>query len=1186
MRIRLEPSHSLPIVLFATLLSSLAWAGTTIHVPADQPTIQAGMDAAVNGDIVMVSPGTYYEHINFNGKAITVTSSGGPQVTIIDASQSSGATVTFSSGETAKSILSGFTLQNGLPEVSISSSSPTVQGNAIGGGNSTYYYGDGIYSQFGAPLIQGNLIVGNPGNGISASSDLGMKVIGNVIGANGNSGINTQYAGGLDLIQQNTILENSYTGIFYFPSSVGGNGQFIQNLIYGNGSYGANLQAPFTMISNTISGNNAGCCGNSGEIWVALNGATTIQNNLIISQGSDQGVFCQEDDSTSDFTNNDVYSAGGPAYGSSCIDRTGANGNISVDPIFSDVLSHDYHLQSSSPVLGAGTISAGNEPKTDFDGDPRTINNAIDIGADEYRNPSLLYLSSRSLHFGEQDVSTTSAAQTITFTNNAKAAVTIRMIAAGPNFSQTNTCGTSLPAGANCQISISFSPLVGGPVAGVLGVFTSATANPEAVTLFGTGLAPQIQYGCCFNFWNEVIGTTTTQSVNLTNDGLAPLLISSVTWSGSLDFVETNNCPTSPNSLGVGASCSLTLTFAPTVAGNEGGVITVTSNAAGTSPLYVNGSSASAGIPVLSLNNLNFPLTLIGQSSAPQTVTLTNGGTGPLGISNIYSYGDFPQTNNCPGTLAVNAGCTISVAYTPSVQGTETGTVSINTDGAISSISINLSGAGAAPVPSISSLSIVNAPTGGADTMVTITGAGFVGSSQVLWNGVPINYCCSWVSGTTFTFTIPSSDLLSAGTSEISVSTPEPGGGTSNSIPFTVYSPFNYASKPTTYSYRTISGTNLNLYSHYSSIFTTPFPIQYGGGTYSTITVNAEGTISFSNFGSSPNNPLPISWTTSVIAPFWTYNLYPFGNGNDNNVFWDVIGTAPNRQLVVEWRDVGMCCETTNTVRFEVVFFEGNSNILFNYADTVFGGAYASYDNGAGSTVGVQVSTTTATQYSYNQASLASKTAILWYPNNPMAALSTSTVGFGYHQVGTLSLAQAVTLTNGGVSPLIISSMSIDNPDFTETSNCGTTLGSHKSCTIKLFFKPSQPTNETGSLTISDNATNSPQTVALSGTGTVTGVTVFPILVNFGSVAVNTTASAPVTLANGTNQPLTIQQITATPSVFTDSSNCGASVAPGQACTVTVNFTPTQLGSVQGILSMGLNGKAVKPVSQLVGSGK
>lgn len=82
-----------------------------IHIPADQATIQGGINVAVNGDTVLVAPGTYKENINFDGKAITVTSSAGPQSTIIDGSAGPVA-VQFVSGETRASILNGFTIEN------------------------------------------------------------------------------------------------------------------------------------------------------------------------------------------------------------------------------------------------------------------------------------------------------------------------------------------------------------------------------------------------------------------------------------------------------------------------------------------------------------------------------------------------------------------------------------------------------------------------------------------------------------------------------------------------------------------------------------------------------------------------------------------------------------------------------------------------------------------------------------------------------------------------------------------------------------------------------------------------------------------------------------------------------------------------------------------------------------------
>src|SRR5258708_32830202 len=128
------------IVLFsAVFFSALAVSSvsaSTNNVPADQPTIQAGINAASSGDTVLVAPGTYVENINFSGKAITLTSSGGPAVTIIDGNHN-GTVVTFNHSETASSVLSGFTIQNGFQSgffgagITVSAASPTITSNVI-----------------------------------------------------------------------------------------------------------------------------------------------------------------------------------------------------------------------------------------------------------------------------------------------------------------------------------------------------------------------------------------------------------------------------------------------------------------------------------------------------------------------------------------------------------------------------------------------------------------------------------------------------------------------------------------------------------------------------------------------------------------------------------------------------------------------------------------------------------------------------------------------------------------------------------------------------------------------------------------------------------------------------------------------------------------------------------------------
>lgn len=106
------------------------------------------------------------------------------------------------------------------------------------------------------------------------------------------------------------------------------------------------------------------------------------------------------------------------------------------------------------------------------------------------------------------------------------------------------------------------------------------------------------------------------------------------------------------------------------------------------------------------------------------------------------------------------------------------------------------------------------------------------------------------------------------------------------------------------------------------------------------------------------------------------------------NIFWGVLGTPPNRELVVEWRDVAAICDYPATITFETVFFENSDNVLFNYRDMITGWDYwgnncSEYDNGAGASSGIQVARNIATQYSYNEPLLQSQTAILWTIGTP-----------------------------------------------------------------------------------------------------------------------------------------------------------------------------------------------------------
>ena len=194
----------------------------------------------------------------------------------------------------------------------------------------------------------------------------------------------------------------------------------------------------------------------------------------------------------------------------------------------------------------------------------------------------------------------------------------------------------------------------------------------------------------------------------------------------------------------------------------------------------------------------------------------------------------------------------------------------------------------------------------------------------------------------------------------------------------------SYSCTTATPGWRTITGTNLNLGDDTWATVTPGFSVQFGSSSYSTVYVNANGLISFTNnTGLQYNNQqLPYSSFTTLVAPFWD-DLYPGpgGTGSTQNVFWEVVGAAPNRELVIEWRNVGhYSCnsDSTATVTFQVVLFESTNTVLFNYQDVIFGGNCSGLDKGGSATVGVQVSTSDATQIGFNSQILSDNLQVNW----------------------------------------------------------------------------------------------------------------------------------------------------------------------------------------------------------------
>lgn len=338
--------------------------GSGFDVPVDFTTIQGAIDAAPEGTVITVGPGTYTESIDFGGKGVTVQSEAGPEVTTIKG-LSGKPVVAFINGETDATTLRGFTITGGS-----------------GARFSTQSYGGGIYLENSSPIIDGNIITGNTatfGGGIGVyGGDIGPTVTGNRIEKNTSSGDGgglyfVADAGGL--ITNNWILENKVSlttgrgGGVYIAQSypVLYNNLIVANAAGTTGSGGgvmADVGANPVMVNNTLAYNASGASNGGGALQVD-NSTGRYVNNILAFSTQGYGYYPRYATNVI-FQYNDVYSNltgnyyTGPNGGS---DLTGREGNLAVDPLFKaytadgNAGNDSFLLNATSPVIDMGEPS-------------------------------------------------------------------------------------------------------------------------------------------------------------------------------------------------------------------------------------------------------------------------------------------------------------------------------------------------------------------------------------------------------------------------------------------------------------------------------------------------------------------------------------------------------------------------------------------------------------------------------------------------------------------------------------------------------------------------------------------------------------------------------------------------------------------------------------------------------------
>ena len=278
------------------------------------------------------------------------------------------------------------------------------------------------------------------------------------------------------------------------------------------------------------------------------------------------------------------------------------------------------------------------------------------------------------------------------------------------NFTQSTSgasdcaAATALTAGSSCSIAVVFEPSQSGPANGTMGLTTNSlnTSTVKTVNLSGTGLAGGAPVATLsassLTFTGQAIGMTSkAQTVTLSNTGSSSFSISSIWLSGSeaSDFQLSSTCSLS---LSAGAACTISITFSPSATGVRNAVLTISDSVAGSPQTLSVSGTGDSGIVSLSSTALNF-VTILGETSPPQNVVLSNTGSYPLNILSVWLSGNnsaqFHVSTACPATLAAGAKCPIAVTFTPSAAGSESATLSITDDGAGSPQTITLTGTGA-----------------------------------------------------------------------------------------------------------------------------------------------------------------------------------------------------------------------------------------------------------------------------------------------------------------------------------------------------------------------------------------------------------------------------------------------------------------------------------------------------------
>jgi trimeric autotransporter adhesin len=735
-----------------------------------------------------------------------------------------------------------------------------------------------------------------------------------------------------------------------------------------------------------------------------------------------------------------------------------------------------------------------------------------------------------TVSFPSTSVGATSAAQTVTVSASLKAGNTLSAITvattgdftrSGGSCVSTGTVGTGL----NCTILVTFSPTASGARTGSLSITHNKTLTPITIALNGTGSgaatpAPVASISpASLALASTAIGATSAaQNVTVSNTGNAALALSAITLSNTADFTIAGGTCAAGGSVAAGANCTVSVAFKP-AAGTVGartGSLSITHNATGSpGSVSLSGSATAAAAAAASLTgSLAFGSVNVGTASTAQTATLSNTGNATLTLGTLATGStEFTVTGGtcvAGGSVAAAGSCTVIIGFTPSAAGARSANLVVTHSAASAQSSTALSGTGVALSPVIG------------------------------------------VSPTTLSFSQTNATTSAAQTITVS----------------------NSGNAPLTISALTLGGAQAAEY-------------QIATGT----TCSAGGSVA-----ANTSCLVKVVFTpTATGARSASLSITHNATGSPSSVTLNGTGTAtPQPAISLNAATLSFASQTlgsASAAQTVTVSNSGSAPLTFTGL-TLTGTAASDFaQTGTCTATGTLASGATCTvAFTFTPGAVGARSATLTLASNasngsavlslagtgaalptPSAGLAPGSLAFGNQTTAVLSTARSVTLTNSGSGALALSGITATS-GFGVTHNCGSSVAAGASCTLAVTFTPAAAGAATGSVSVASNATGSPHTVSLTGTGVVAS----PVLawspattaLAFGDASVGASPAAQsLTLSNQGPGSVTLQQLTlagtnaADFSVGAGTCAVNGTLAQGASCTVGLAFQPGAVGA-------------------------